>query len=199
MGFCYGGAITATLFNLNLHKFDCGEAKLNKFLCKYAIDDSLKFLSTTNVWIEKDFERLAGFCTNKVSNLELKLEKNKDDISYLMQMPWNSGLDFEKFNFESLNFPVLEICDLAVDQEYQNKGLGTKIINDLFFKFLKLISNDVCVNFIFVKALDDSRYFYEKNGFQYVEHSDKSDLYQIERPYYPMYINFDGIIDNAFK
>ena len=123
-------------------EFDCGNELLNNFLKKYAYQNQNRYLIGVTYVVHID-NKIIGYITLSASSLKkVTLNKNKpyDDI------------------------PVLRIGRIAVDKNYQNKGIGKRLLKFGINKALELKENFGCVGVV-VDAKEEAVNFYKKFGF----------------------------------
>ncbi len=135
-----------------IKKFDCGNNDLNEFLCtdeviKY---EDEKFGKTTLVYY---LGELVAYYTLSNDLLKKAYVKRKH------------GFKMDKFHLEGI--PSLTIGRLAVDINYQNKGIGRTLIQKIAMIGLDS-SRYAGLRLLLVQAKEDAFEFYEKLGFQFV-------------------------------
>jgi GNAT superfamily N-acetyltransferase len=131
---------------LQKQAFDCGNKILNDYFRFYALKNDNLNIGKTFVAIESEI--VAGFIT--LSNAQIIAENLPDDI--------RSGLP-------KYPVPALRIAKLAVDRNFQKKGIGAWLLRSAFEKALA-ISEQVGIFSILVDAIDEkAQGFYLKYGF----------------------------------
>jgi len=143
--------------------FDCGNTDLNNFL----IEDSkynLKYLLSVTYVIENEDKTIAYF---NVANdlLRISADSHKKFKSILRRKVKDKYL-YKLFNYTE--FPAVKIGRLAVNKDFQCRGIGTQLIKAITYSFIN--NNKTGCVFITVEALNNPRTinFYEKNGFNYL-------------------------------
>jgi len=146
-----------------LNKFNSGNKELDHFLKNYALINETKNISKTFTIEEK--EKIIGFYTLSAGGIfEDDLETNDKYPKYQL--------------------PVIRIARLAVDQKFQKKGIGKKILKYLFTQIIRT-SRYIAILGILVDSKKESIGFYKKLGFKKLPLKDKSSSFQ------PMFINLD--------
>ena len=147
-----------------VENFSCKAMELDNYLKKKAYIDMLDAKSVTYLLFKNN--ELFGFYTLNIYQIEG--EKPNDDG------------DIESFNY-------LELKYLGVDVKYQNKGIGSEIMEKIiipeareYFNFLNLVKG-LCI----IPLNDKARNFYSKFGFKTL----KFDIYNGEEIEY-LWIDF---------
>ena len=147
-----------------VEKFSCKVKEIDDYLKKKAYIDMSKIKSATYLLFKNN--ELFGFYTLNIYQIEDN-EPNDDG-------------DIESFNY-------LELKYLGVDVKYQNKGIGSEIMEKIiipeareYFNFLNLVKG-LCI----IPLNDKARNFYSKFGFKTL----KFDIYNGEEIEY-LWIDF---------
>ena len=147
-----------------VQNFSCKAKEIDDYLKKKAYMDMSKIKSVTYLLFKNN--ELFGFYTLNIYQIEG--EKPNDDG------------DIESFNY-------LELKYLGVDVKYQNKGIGSEIMEKIiipeareYFNFLNLVKG-LCI----IPLSDKARNFYSKFGFKTL----KFDIYNGEEEEY-LWIDF---------
>ena len=147
-----------------VENFSCKVKEIDDYLKKKAYMDMSKIKSVTYLLFKNN--ELFGFYTLNIYQIEG--EKPNDDG------------DIESFNY-------LELKYLGVDVKYQNKGIGSEIMEKIiipeareYFNFLNLVKG-LCI----IPLNDKARNFYSKFGFKTL----KFDIYNGEEIEY-LWIDF---------
>ena len=147
-----------------VENFSCKVKEIDDYLKKKAYIDMSKIKSATYLLFKNN--ELFGFYTLNIYQIEG--EKPNDDG------------DIESFNY-------LELKYLGVDVKYQNKGIGSEIMEKIiipeareYFNFLNLVKG-LCI----IPLNDKARNFYSKFGFKTL----KFDIYNGEEIEY-LWIDF---------
>ena len=139
--------------------FDCGQASLNDFFRKYALQNQKKNISRTFVACDQASSMAAGYYTissGSVAFAHLPAERQKGLPKYPL--------------------PVVHMGRLAVANSAQGQGLGAFLLVDALRR-VQRISSDLGICGMEVNALDDrARAFYLKYGFTELA-DDKLHLY----------------------
>lgn len=136
--------------------FNCGIEQLNRYLKHHASQDVKRYLSKVYVAAVQDSPQVIGFYT--LSACRIDVGELPEEIS--SKLPYYSYV------------PAILIGRLAVDQEYQNKGLGRFLLMDALYKYL---NDNVGSMAVIVEAKNDiARAFYKKLGFlEFHDHTHK--------------------------
>lgn len=135
----------------DLSNFNCGLEDMDNFLKDDALDQQEENMNTTYLLTYQN--KILGFFSLLADRIDIK------DIP-------------EEYNCKYKSFPAIKIGRLAIDKDYQNKGLGTKILDNICSE-IKDMSLKIGVKFITIDAYCNVREFYYKNAFQHIK---------IERP-----------------
>lgn len=126
--------------------FDCGDAKKNEFLTKFALQNTKGGLGRTFVAIKlPDKQSVYGYYT--ISSSSLKFEEPPSP--YLPRYP----------------LPAILIGKLATDLRAQNQGLGTALLFDALKRAVR-VAEDIGIFLVEVRAVDEkAKNIYENRGF----------------------------------
>lgn len=141
-----------------LQKFDCGDEDLNDFLQKEAIIYEKSLLAKTYLLIHQNAENIIGFYS--VLNDKVSIEETKSKTAFNQKI--KSELTHYKNHLKDL--PTVKIGRLGIDKNYQNKGYGELIIENIKYSFSNRTNKTGC-HLIMVDSYKKSKKFYEKNGF----------------------------------
>ena len=133
--------------NHTVDSFDCDDDNKNKFLQKYALQNSKGGLGRTYVAVKPpDSIKIYGYYT--ISSSAVKFE-SLPESRHLPRYP----------------IPALLIGKLAIDKEAQNQGLGTALLYNALKKAAG-VAEDIGVFLVEIKALNDrAKGLYQKVGF----------------------------------
>lgn len=136
----------------DISNFDCGDGDLNEFLKKDAFGYQTKLLAKIFLIIYQ--ERVIGFFSLSTDAIKLKT----DEIE-------------RKGNLDTslCEYPSMKIGRLAVDKNFQSKGLGHLILKIAVGTIRKITRSTGC-RFITVDSYHAKIGFYEKAGFIINEH-----------------------------
>lgn len=148
----------------NLKPFKCEEEDLNGFLWEDAKNYEKEFLAVTYILEDPIQNKIVAY----YSLLADKITFNAEDKS-----TWNKISRKIPNPKRRRSYPAIKIGRLAVNQDYSNQGIGTFIIDNLKYIFYK--ARRVGCRFLTVDALNSSKNFYLKNGFQFFTNSDKEE------------------------
>jgi GNAT superfamily N-acetyltransferase len=126
--------------------FDCGQEPLNRFLIRHARNNQLANASQTYVALTGD--RVVGFYTLVVG-----------------EVGYDEAADRLKKGLARYPVPVMVLARLAIDQEWQGRGLGSGLLKDAMLRTVQ--AADIAgVRAFVVHAKDESaRSFYEHFDF----------------------------------
>jgi GNAT superfamily N-acetyltransferase len=135
--------------NVNAKTFNCGQAELNDYICRYATQDIKRDLA--RIFMASpvdDLACLAGFFTLSAGSVKC----SDLPTAIARKLP-------------SYPIPVALIGRLAVDKKFQGKGLGSILLADACQK-VRQAKDTLAVVGIIVDAKDDSAAaFYHHFGF----------------------------------
>jgi ribosomal protein S18 acetylase RimI-like enzyme len=165
--------------------FDCEVKDLNEFLFNDA-KSYVKHLYYTTFLFENQEKTIAYYCLANDS-LNITLETNRTLNSEIKKLVEKNH--WQTKSYLKPPFPAVKIGRLAVDKGFQNKGLGTSILEMLTISFIE--NNKTGCQFITVDALNNKKAleFYEKNGFHFISTQIQS------KESKPMYKSLLGMID----
>jgi len=150
-----------------LSGFDCSESELNEFLVQDALDNQIRNFSVTRLLYWKN--NITGYFTlvnDCISVDNLENVDRQDDIIYR-------------------KYPALKIARLATDKNFENKGIGTHMIDEIFYITFR-ISNSVGCRILTVDSKQNSVTFYQKFGFKIATNSRRETI--------PMYLDFHSAL-----
>lgn len=142
---------------------------------KANIEDSLKILDLFKVCFKDDFDKY-GDIPYYVDKIEIINDRIKKSIFYKILIDNIIIGVVEIFKKDVNHYYINSIC---IHPEYQNMGIGQKIVNQIINKH-----NDVQTWSLYI-PIDSfrTRYFFEKIGFKQVDkklHTDKLTLIKYE-------------------
>ncbi len=129
----------------SLKAFDCGIEPLNIFLSRYAQKNDTLGIGKT--FVASCNRKIAGYFTLATAQLAYE-EIPADFQGKLPKYP----------------IPSLRIARLAVDKNFQGKGIGKLLLKQAFLKVLQ-VAEVTGLYFVIVDAKETSKSFYEKYGF----------------------------------
>ncbi|EHQ34215.1 GNAT family N-acetyltransferase [Methanoplanus limicola] len=150
-----------------LSGFDCSESELNEFLVQDALDNQIRKFSVTRLLYWNN--NITGYFTlvnDCISIDNLENVDRQDDIIYR-------------------KYPALKIARLATDKNFENKGIGTHMVDEIFYIAFK-ISNSVGCRILTVDSKQNSVTFYQKFGFKRATNSRRETI--------PMYLDFHSAL-----
>ena len=129
-------------------RFDCGKEPLNVFLKKHAFQNQASHSARTFVITLRD-GRVAGYyslAAGSVAHGEAPSRVVKGLAKH--------------------DVPVVLLARLAVDKEFQGKGLGEALLKDALLRSLR-VTKELAARAILVHAKDDeARIWYKKYGYE---------------------------------
>ncbi|MDR0912609.1 MAG: GNAT family N-acetyltransferase [Methanobrevibacter sp.] len=149
-----------------INQFDCGNTDLNEFLQKDAIIQK-NFMLNTSYLVYYD-DKIVGFFTLSTDIINLK----KLSDSYKEK--------FEGKEIKYKTFPAIKLGRLAIDKEFQQKGIGELLIQWIINYSLS-ISKNIGFRFISIDAYITAYKFYQKHYFQIVPKNLKQILEKFEK------------------
>jgi GNAT superfamily N-acetyltransferase len=155
----------------SIKPFDCGRSDLNEFLIKDSIID-LNYLLLVTYILEIPSKTIAYF---SVANdlLKINADDSRDFKKILRGKIKEDSKLYSLFNRKS--YPAVKIGRLAVDKEYQCRGIGTELLDAIKYSFTT--NNKTGCTFITVDSINEERpiRFYAKNGFFQLSERDQKD------------------------
>jgi predicted N-acetyltransferase YhbS len=127
--------------------FNCGNSFLNVFIKKYAFQNQKRYFIGTTYVISDENNNIIAYVTLSVTSIK------KESIE-------------EKKPYDEL--PVLLIARLAVDKNYQGKGLGKELLKFSITKALGLSEDLGCIGIV-VDSKPEAVNFYSQFGFVEIE------------------------------
>jgi GNAT superfamily N-acetyltransferase len=150
--------------------FDCGKEDLNEFLIK----DSffyLKYRLLVTYILETPEKTIAYF---SLGNDQLRVNHTNDKV--VKHTLRKKVKDAGKYKLFDLNgFPAVKIGRLAVDKDFQSKGIGTELVEAIKYSFIN--DNKTGCTFVTVDAINELRClkFYEENDFLLLTETDQNE------------------------
>ncbi|MBF0457836.1 MAG: GNAT family N-acetyltransferase [Nitrospirae bacterium] len=145
--------------------FDCGNADLNEFLFKDAVEHAKQLLAMTYLFENED-------CTKAYfSVLNDSVRRLDADSLNFFKKKLLHDIPHKKRSYHS--YPAVKIGRFAVHRDFHNKRIGRKMMNHIKRFFLD--SNKAGCRFITIDSYSDSVGFYLKNGFDFLSEKDKTD------------------------
>jgi GNAT superfamily N-acetyltransferase len=150
--------------------FDCGNNDLNSFLFHDSKIYS-KYLRYTTTILESEDKIIAYY---SLAN-DLLTIRDMEDFRDEIDANINIEISYWERFYNHINYPAVKIGRLAVDKEFQSKGMGRLIIDSLANSFTN--NNKTGCQFITVDAINDHNKqrtikFYERNGFKFLTPGD---------------------------
>lgn len=126
-----------------LSVFDCGHEGMNNFLVCQAEKYSNSYDGLTRLLIHKKTKNVIGYYTLKNTSLIFKPDNKLRGI------------------------PAIEIFRLAIDKDFQDQGIGTKVLQKIFFDAYEYTNTFSSAKMIVLYALNNEQClkFYKKLKF----------------------------------
>jgi len=142
--------------DMPLLPFHCADKDLNDFLFADAKNYLNDMMAVTYVLIDVENQNIAAY-----------FSLLNDKVAYDPQSKgiWNRLNRHIHNNKRRRSYPSVKIGRLAVNEDYSNMGLGSRILD--FIKRLYATSNRAGCRFLTVDAYKNAVKFYEKNAFDY--------------------------------
>ncbi len=151
-----------------LSNFFCGVEKMDIFI--HDLESGLQSFivkhSDSETYIARIGEHIVGLFSIMKSNVEFD-DEDKDDM--ILGIAHKPEIAYENPDYLQQNrfFEALEIAYLAIDKDWQHRGIGTNIISAIAQRAIQLIDN---CQFLIVNAYHDTDYsavgFYKAYGFE---------------------------------
>ena len=146
-------------------EFDCNNEMINKFVQKSLKKRVKKHLSQAYVLLQD--ERFIGFYTLdtfSIAKYDFELENKPTGLPPIV--------------------PVVKLSMLGVDKSLQGKGIGKRLLKDMFMKVYQISKLAGCIG-IYLLAEKDAILFYEKLGFVAIKEDEPL----------PMFLNINVILE----
>ena len=143
---------TVELLDKNKHDlktFDCGKPDMDTFLSRFAFKHSKLGLSSTWVLVKEQ---------NSKNNVKQEKQRAKSEVIAYYTLAAStvikSGIPTDK-SLPHYPIPVVLLARLAVDQKYQGKGLGAKILVTAIRHAVELTDRGLPAYGLVLDVLDD--------------------------------------------
>jgi GNAT superfamily N-acetyltransferase len=134
----------------NKENFSCGKDLLDNYFWKQAKQDVKRKLSACFVLIDKETKRISGYYTLSSNSISHNLIPD----SFKKRLPKSY-----------LSIPTILLGRLAIDKDYQGKGLGKILLIDSLKRCFDT-SDSLGVFAVIVDPMDkEAEKFYDKYGF----------------------------------
>ncbi|WP_373895800.1 GNAT family N-acetyltransferase [Virgibacillus sp. CBA3643] len=147
--------------------FYCGNNYLDNYLLRtyQALEDHISNLASTTTIIDRKAHKVVAYITTRCSSLKISEEE-------VLEL----GLQDEYV------VPAVEVKCLAVDLDYQNQGLGDKILKSIVGKSIEFSRHFGC-RYVFLWAVPELNVlaFYKKRKFEIMETIDKDNNLRLMR------------------
>lgn len=129
--------------NFSVNPSSCGNSDFyQQYLLYSAISDQNSGRNTTHLFIDQDNDRIMGFVSLRASSLL----KRKDGGAVIGD-------------------PALEVSVLAVDKDYERRGVGSTLIDFILSEVVELHENHIGMQYIVLAADQKAIGFYKRMGF----------------------------------
>jgi len=130
-------------------EFDCGQPDLDRWLRRYAGQSQRRDVARTFVVADED-SRTVGYCTLVAAEVEHGAASPAVRAGVSRHFP----------------IPVCLIARLAVEKNWQGRGLGRDLLRDAMRRAL-VASDQIGIRAVLVDAIDDrAAGFYRRHGFE---------------------------------
>lgn len=144
----------------DVSKFKCSNTSINTYLKSDAYyENIMKFANTKIVTFNG---KIAAYYTLQFDNIEIREDE-----------------------FEA-TYPTIHLKYLAVDETFEQMGIGTTLIEHITIECEK-ISKVIGCRCLLIHALKDKVEWYRDRGFQYIDEEHNMDIYDTT---VPMFIDF---------
>lgn len=145
-----------TFLNIDrIKSFNCNDMRLNDFFINDALGLDQENNFATTIYYDSNRNAIAAFYTMSASSL-LMGEKDSFEKS--------------KVKDSMKEFSAIKIHYFAVESYYQNQGLGSKIMTNLFNDLINADLNyNIGFKIVYLEALRNAIDFYEEVGFRYLK------------------------------
>ena len=132
----------------NRKDFRSSEIEIDRFFVKFAGQNQFKHkIGNTYVAVDVERQKIVGYVTVSVSSMNID-SLNIEELKKLPNYP----------------LPIVRIARLGVDERFQARGIGRKLVQKMLDLALEIEELVGCIG-IFVDAKDDAVAFYEKYAF----------------------------------
>lgn len=121
-------------FNTAASKFDCGNEEINQYLRSKCRDELTQF--TERLILVADEKNIYGFISVSLNEMRTLF-------------------------FKEQNFSVIQVNEIGIDWNHQNKGFGTQLLLTAF-QLALTINQFIPIGGLFLVALSEAFEFYEK-------------------------------------
>ena len=134
----------------NREGFSCGKNLLDNYFWKQAKQDVKRKISTCFVLVDKETYKISGYYTLSSNSISSDLIPD----SFKKRLPKSY-----------LSIPAILLGRLAIDKEFQGKGIGKVLLIDSLKRCFNTSSSIGAFAVIVDPLDDDAERFYEKYGF----------------------------------
>ena len=148
----------------DIKPFKCKDSDLNEFLFDDAKFFQEELMAVTYLLESMELNKTVAY----YSLLADKIIFNPEDKTV-----WNKLNRNIPNNKRRRSYPAVKIGRLAVNEEFEGKGIGTFILDSIKYAFVNV--KRLGCRFITVDALNNAVDFYKKNGFLFFTEQDKDE------------------------
>lgn len=175
-----GTTIQLLEINTPVEKFSCGNADLDDFLKTDALSNMDDWVSVTKViFVDKV---LAGYFTITPDTIHKGRVEYSDKVA---EYPYQK-------------YPAVKLARLAVDEQFQHRGIGTELMAD-FFKTARKVVKSAGGRYVTVDAKNTACAFYERFGFRKVLSQKDSDIVSMYLDFKKFYQLSKSLLDGTEK
>lgn len=146
--------------------FDCGDADLNDFILNQSAPFAKSLLATSYVCVNpQDASDVYAFCSLTNDKVAITDFPGRTEFNLFRK---NQGFPQAK-RFKC--YPAVKICRLGVDVSARKKHVGSMVVD--YIKSLFSMDNKTGCRFLTVDAYLAAIPFYQKNGFDFLNHVDE--------------------------
>lgn len=152
-----------------VESFDCGDADLNDFITNQADSFAKALLSVSYACVDSAYGKTIAFCS--LANDKVSISDFNDKTEY-NRFRRHQGFPQRK---RLKSYPAVKLCRLGVDVSARGNHIGSWMLD--YIKSMFVVSNKTGCRFLTVDAYLAAIPFYEKNGFVFLNESDKNNPY----------------------
>ncbi|MCQ2103924.1 MAG: GNAT family N-acetyltransferase [Fibrobacter sp.] len=152
-----------------VESFDCGDADLNDFITNQADSFAKALLSVSYACVDSTCGKTLAFCS--LANDKVSISDFNDKTEY-NRFRKHQGFPQGK---RLKSYPAVKLCRLGVDVSARGFHIGSWMLD--YIKSMFVVSNKTGCRFLTVDAYLAAIPFYEKNGFVFLNETDKNNPY----------------------
>lgn len=155
--------------NAVVKNFNCGDADLNEFILKESAPFAKALLSVSYACVDSTCGKTLAFCS--LANDKVSISDFNDKTEY-NRFRKHQGFPQGK---RLKSYPAVKLCRLGVDVSARGFHIGSWMLD--YIKSMFVVSNKTGCRFLTVDAYLAAIPFYEKNGFVFLNETDKNNPY----------------------